>query len=125
MAKKAVFRRQQVTMAVPQKVDRPKRSSFTATQAKNEFGRLLERAIQGDSIVITKHYAPKAVLISIDEYYALKKVPDAQLAALNAEFDAMYDRMQTPKARAAMDVGFHADSHQMGQAAVTAARKRG
>ena len=45
--------------------------SFTATEAKNEFGRLLEKAILGDVVVITRHDAPKAVLISIEEFNAL------------------------------------------------------
>src|SRR5512146_1856953 len=80
-----------------------KRSSFTATEAKNEFGRLLERAISGDAIVITRHDAPKAVLISIDEYNAMKRSSELHLDELTAEFDAMFDRMQTPKARRAME----------------------
>lgn len=101
-----------------------KRASFTATEAKNEFGRLLERAIQGDSIVITKHDAPKAVLISIDEYNALRKIPDAQLAALNTEFDAIFERMQTPQARAAVEDLFNSTPAELGKAAVAAARKR-
>lgn len=96
------------TAAANHPVERGKRASFTATEAKNEFGRLLERAIQGDSIVITRHDAPKAVLISIDEYRALKNSPDLKLDALTAEFDAMFERMQTAKSRAAMDAGFHA-----------------
>ena len=106
-------------------VERGKRASFTATEAKNEFGRLLERAIQGDAIVITRHDAPKAVLISMEEYSALKNSPDLKLDVLTAEFDAMFERMQTPKARAAMDAGFRATSAEMGKAAVAAAPKRG
>lgn len=102
-----------------------KPASFTATEAKNEFGRLLERAIQGDSIVITRHEKPKAVLISIDEYNALKRIPDAQLAALNDEFDAMYERMQTPNSRAAVRDLFSATPGDLGKAAVIAATKRG
>jgi antitoxin Phd len=106
-------------------VEQPKRASFTATEAKNEFGLLLERAIQGDAVVITKHDAPKAVLISMDEYNALKNAPGNKLNDLASEFDAMYERMQTSKARAAMHAAFHATPEQMGKAAVAAARKRG
>jgi len=102
-----------------------RRSSFTATEAKNEFGHLLERAIQGDTLVITKHDEPKAVLISMDEYTSLKGGPERTLNGLTAEFDAMYERMQSPKVRAAMKSGFAANSEQMGRAAVRAARKRG
>lgn len=101
---------------------RPKRNSFTATEAKNEFGRLLERAIQGETVVITKHDTPKAVLISVDEYNA--RSPQVELATLTAEFNAMFERMQNPKARAAMDKAFHLSSEELGKAAVAAAKKR-
>ena len=111
--------------AVNTPVQQPKRASFTATEAKNEFGQLLERAIQGEAVVITRHDAPKAVLISMDEYTALKRTPELNLDALSAEYDAMYERMQTKKAAAAMDAGFHATPEQMGKAAVAAARQRG
>ena len=45
-------------------------ASFTATEVKNEFGRILEKAIQGETVVITKHHAAKAVLISVDQFNA-------------------------------------------------------
>ena len=48
---------------------------ISATDAKNEFGSLLERVIQGAAVVITKRDAPKAVLISIDEFDALSRAP--------------------------------------------------
>jgi prevent-host-death family protein len=98
--------------------------SYTATQAKNEFGQILERAIRGDAVIITRHDAPKAVLISIDEYNALKKSPELKLDELSAEFDAMFETLQTARARKAMDAAFHASPKQMGAAAVKAARKR-
>ena len=98
--------------------------SFTATEAKNEFGRILEKAIQGETVVITKHDAPKAVLISMDQFNALKRAPEIKLDALSREFDALLTRMQAPKVRAAMDEAFHATPQQLGRAAVTAARKR-
>jgi antitoxin Phd len=107
------------------RVDQPKRASFTATEAKNEFGLLLERAIQGDAVVITKHDAPKAVLISMEEYNALKNAPALTLNGLTAEFDAMYERMQMPKARAAVKALFNSTPAELGKAAVEAARKRG
>src|SRR5262249_50094405 len=46
-------------------------SSVTASEAKSEFGRVLELAIQGRAVVITKHDAPKAVLISVENFNAL------------------------------------------------------
>ncbi len=106
-------------------VQQPKRASFTATEAKNEFGRLLERAIQGEAVVITKHDAPKAVLISMDEYTALKRIPELNLDALTAEYDAMYERMQTKQQREAVETLFSSTPDQLGKAAVLAARRRG
>jgi PHD/YefM family antitoxin component YafN of YafNO toxin-antitoxin module len=81
--------------------------------------------IQGGTVVITKHDAPKAVLISIDEFEALSRANQAQLDALSGEFDAVLARMQTPAARAGMKAAFGASPKQLGKAAVAAARKRG
>ncbi len=121
-------RRNAVPSSAPTRAQSPedrKRASFTATEAKNEFGRLLERAIQGEAVVITKHEAPKAVLISMEEYTSLKGAPERTLNVLTSEFDAMYERMQSHGARTAMKKAFNATPEQMGKSAVSAARKRG
>jgi antitoxin Phd len=99
-------------------------SSFTATEAKNEFGRVLELVIQGGVVVITKHQAPKAVLVSLDQFNALANATESKLETLSNEFDALLARMQTPKARAGMKAAFDASPKQLGRAAVLAARKR-
>ncbi len=99
--------------------------SFTATEAKNEFGRILENVIQGEMAVITRHDAPKAILMSMDKFYALSHASQLQLDSLSAEFDALLGRMQTPEAGIAMKAAFHATPRQLGKAAVAAARKRG
>jgi antitoxin Phd len=104
--------------------DKP-RALVTATEAKNTFGQLLEKAMQGGVVVITKHDAPKAVLISIDEYTALSTASESRINSLSAEFDSLLLRMQGPKARSAMKSAFQASSKQIGKAAVAAARKRG
>jgi prevent-host-death family protein len=98
---------------------------ISATVAKNEFGRILERVIQGGTVVITKHDAPKAVLISIDEFDALARANQIKLDTLSGEFDALLARMQTSAARAGMKAAFNASPKQLGKAAVAAARKRG
>jgi prevent-host-death family protein len=99
--------------------------TVTATDAKNEFASVLEKVIRGETVVITKHDHPKAVLISIDQFSALSRATRTQLDALRAEFDAMLERMQTPKARAARKAAFDASPEQLGKAAVAAARRRG
>ena len=101
------------------------RALVTATEAKNAFGRLLEKAMRGGVVVITKHDAPKAVLISLDEYTALSNASESRINRLSAEFDSLLMRMQGPKARNAMKSAFHASPRQLGKAAVLAARKRG
>lgn len=99
-------------------------SSFSATDAKKEFGRVLEVAVQGGLAVITKHDAPKAVVLSIEEFNALAGANERKLDTLSEEFDTLLARMQTPDARTAMEVAFGASPKELGAAAVNAARKR-
>src|SRR5205823_9041676 len=82
--------------------------SISATAAKNEFGQVLEKAMQGMTVVITRHDAPKAVLLSMDEFNALSHATQNKLDALSGEFDALLARMQTPKFRRAMKSAFDA-----------------
>ena len=100
-------------------------ASFTATDAKKEFGRLLELVIQGGVVVITRHEAPKAVLLSVDEFNALAHASDSKLDTLSGEFDALLARMQTSKARAGMQAAFDASPKRLGKAAVAATLARG
>ena len=100
-------------------------ASYTATEAKHEFGRVLEQAILGTTVVITKHDSPRAVLISMDQFEALHEAPHLKLNTLSDEFDALLDRMQTPQARRGMSAAFNASPKQLGKAAVASARKRG
>jgi len=98
--------------------------AISATEAKNEFGRILETVIQGGKVVITRHDSPKAVLISMDEFNALSNAHKAELETLGEEFDGLLAKMQTPAARAGMSAAFHATPKELGRAAVAAARKR-
>jgi len=100
-------------------------STVTATDAKNRFGRVLEKVIQGSLVVITKHDEPKAVLISMREFNALTNGNRIKLDTLSGEFDALLARMQTPAARVGMKAAFDASPNQMGKAAVAVARRRG
>lgn len=100
-------------------------ASMSATHTKNEFGRVLDMVMQGVVVVITKHAAPKAVMLSVDEFNALALGATRELDTLRDEFDALYTRMQTPEARRAMKTAFAASPRQLGKAAVAAARKRG
>jgi prevent-host-death family protein len=105
--------------------ERVEAAAFTATDAKKQFARVLELVLQGGAVVITKHDAPKAVLLSVDEFTALTKATEGPLDTLSAEFDALLARMQTPRARAGMKTAFAASPKELGKAAVAAARTRG
>ena len=102
-----------------------KPSSVSASEAKREFGRVLEMAMQGGAVVITKHDAPKAVLISVENFNALSGAAQAKLDTLSLEFDALLARMQTSKARRGMKAAFGASGKRLVKAAVAAARSRG
>jgi antitoxin Phd len=96
--------------------------SVSATEAKTEFGRVLDMAIQGQAVVITKHDAPKAVLVSVEVFNALSQAKRGVLDTLTDEFDKLLARMQTPESRAAMQAAFDATPAQLGQAALAVAR---
>ncbi len=98
--------------------------TMKATKAKNQMGQMLETVMQGGVVLITKHETPKAAVISIEEYERLSRAAEARLDALSSEFDALFDRMQTPEARAAMQAAFDASPEQLAQAALEFARKR-
>jgi antitoxin Phd len=100
-------------------------ASFTATDAKNEFGRVLQKATRHGIVVITRHDEPEAVVLSFDEFKDLARSRDSKLEALSSEFDALLAKMQTPEARRGMKAAFDATPARMGEAAVKAARKRG
>ena len=86
---------------------------------------MLELAMRGGRVFITKHAAPKAVVLSVDDFTALTRATEQTLDTLSGEFDALLARMQTPKARASLKAAFEASPKAVGKAAVAAARKRG
>jgi len=96
--------------------------SVTATEAQNEFGRILDTVVQDRVVVITRHNAPRAVMISVERYDALTGAETAMLDTLTAEFDALLERMQTPEVRAATRRAFDASPDELRQAAMEAAR---
>lgn len=98
--------------------------AVAATRLKNEFGTVLEQAVRGGAVAITRHDTPKAVLISYDEFQALVKDRTPSLNDLSAEYDVLLARMQTPKSRKGMQAAFNASPAELGRAAVKAARKR-
>lgn len=99
--------------------------TVTATEAKTRFGPLLETAIRGGSVVITKHAAPKAVLLSMAEFEALGGSRPPDLNALSDEFDCLLARLQKPRNRKALQSAFDATPSELGRLAVVHQRRRG
>lgn len=109
--------------AITRSTARPQ--SVSATSAKNEFGAVLDAAVQDGAVIITKHDAPKAVLVSIDRVGELLAEHEPNLKALAQQFDDMVARMRTSKARAAARELFIAPPASFGEAAVEGAKKHG
>src|SRR5437764_10790940 len=78
----------------------------SASDAKNSFGRILDRVAREGRVAITKHDEPCAMLISIDEYRSLVETGRRAVSTLSEEFDAVYQRLQQPGAAAAMQKAF-------------------
>lgn len=92
-------------------------TTMRASDAKNQFGQALDSALSGRAVLITKHDQPKAILISIQEFEAMTK-PQRVLDELDAEFEAMFEQMQTPESRAAVERFFDASPEELGEAAL-------
>jgi len=99
--------------------------AFSASDAKNAFGRILDAAVRTGMVTITRHDEPRAVLLSMEEYRALSEARASALDALTGEFDAMLARMQAPGARKAMQSAFDTPATELGRIAVKGARRKG
>ena len=97
--------------------------TVAASRLKNEFGAVLEQAVRGGAVAITKHETPRAVLISYDEFRALVEARSQSLSDLGAEYDSLLSRMQTPAARRGMEAAFNASPAELGRAAAKAPRR--
>ena len=105
-------------------LEQTERLTVTATEAKNEFGRVLDSTARNRIVVITKHNTPRAVLMSMEKFEALSRTGDVALEALTDEFDALLERMQSPNARAGMKRAFEASAEELGRAATAAAEQQ-
>ncbi len=91
---------------------------FSATEAKNSFGKVLDTAISQGMATITKRDRPTAVVLSLDVYQALLEGQSKPLEQLSHEFDALLQHMQSQPAQDAMMSAFHASPEELGMAAV-------
>lgn len=98
---------------------------INATKVKNQMGHVLDRVIQGEIVLITRHETPKAAVIPMAEFEKLSRPTGDRLGALSSKYDAMLARMQSPAARKGMKAAFDASPKQLAQAALAFARRRG
>ena len=101
--------------------------TVAATRLKSECGAVLEEALRGGAVVITRHETPRAVLVAYEEFLALVRDRAPSLNDLHTEYDVLLARMQKPAAKHGMAAAFDATPAQLGRAAVKvaqAARKR-
>ena len=96
--------------------------SVSATVAQNEFGRMLNNAVQGRVVVINRHNAPSAVLISSDRYRELTQGASNRLDLLTQQFDSLVARMQSPSVRDKMQSAFDATPEALARAVATSKR---
>ena len=99
--------------------------SVASTEVKNAFGTMLDRVAAGGAVAITRHDAPRAVLVSYEEFQSLAQGRASSLDALGAEFDGLLARMQSPRAKKGMAAAFDATPAALGRAAVKAAARTG
>jgi antitoxin Phd len=98
-------------------------TEFSATEAKNSFGRVLDTAFSQGMVAITKRDRPTAVVLSLDAYQALLGAQAKPLESLSHEFDMLLQQMQGSAGRDALMDAFDASPEELGAAAVRAVKK--
>jgi antitoxin Phd len=98
--------------------------SVPATQLKNGFSTVLDRAMHDGAVAITRHDQPRAVLVSYEEFIALTRLRSPELGELTSQFDALLAGMQSAKSKKGAKAAFDATPAELGRTAVKAARKR-
>jgi prevent-host-death family protein len=99
--------------------------SISATEAQNNFGRVLDDAASEGVVYITKYDRPTAVVLSIREYNVLTAAAAADLEELTQDFDEMLDGMQAAEAAEGLDALFEMDRAALGDAALRGTHRRG
>lgn len=95
----------------------------SASDAKNGFGRILERVAREGGVTITRRHEPVAVVIPIETYrrLAAAEAEAGSLETRSAEFDALLARMQALGVGEAMQRAFEMMPEELGRATVDAA----
>jgi prevent-host-death family protein len=98
----------------------------SATVAKNQLGKIMRMA-ESEPVYIVKHGKPQTVVLAADAYEALltraRDPEDRRLADLRADFDAMYESMQSPGWRRGIDLLLAASAGELNRVAARKPRK--
>lgn len=97
--------------------------SLTATEAQNNFGRVLGTVARDEVVYITRYDRPEAVVLSARRYEALTGSTAPDLEELTRRFDEMLARMQSPESAAGVDAFFGTGTRELGEAALRGARR--
>jgi antitoxin Phd len=97
--------------------------NIPAEQLKNAPGTVLDKAAAGRAVAVTRRSAPRAVILSIEDFQALARDRSPGLGDLEGRFDQLVASMQTKESRAGVAALFRASPDDLGRAAVAAARK--
>jgi antitoxin Phd len=92
-------------------------AQISSSDAKNRFGKILERVTEEGGVAITLRNEPRFVVISVETYQRLARADARSLNTLTDEFDALLDRMQEPGQRNAMERAFNMTPAELGQVA--------
>lgn len=116
-ARGVIGRRSERTTARGEPLSPRDRRSVPATQAKNRFGEILQTARDSGPVFIERHGQAQVVVLGIDTYNKLtsneRSSQQRELDYWTREFDALHARMQTPKARHAVDALFSATDSEL------------
>jgi antitoxin Phd len=97
--------------------------SVPSEELKNAPGAVLDQAAAGRAVVVTRRSAPRAIILSIEDFKALARDRSPDLGELEGRFEELVATMQTKDSRAGVAALFRATPRELGQAAVAAARK--
>jgi prevent-host-death family protein len=92
-------------------------AKVSSSDAKNRFGKILERVTEEGGVAITLRNEAKFVVISVETYQRLARADARSLNTLADEFDALLDRMQEPGQRKAMERAFNMTPVELGRVA--------
>lgn len=99
-------------------------TNVSLTEAQENFGEIFARVSHGGRVFITRDDKPEAVVLSVRDYEALTGPEQVDLAALERDFDEMFEQMQGPRQRSAVDALMRMGSEEVADAFAEEARRK-